>query len=61
LLAAVLYFGEQRFPELIDLRDYQTYAILTGTIMLLGIVISYTSTFFAVRKYLNMRTDKLFY
>jgi cell division transport system permease protein len=36
--------------------------ILLGTsILVIGIVINWISTFFAVNKYLNIKTDKLYY
>ncbi|MCF8230590.1 MAG: permease-like cell division protein FtsX [Bacteroidales bacterium] len=60
LLAALVYFGETNLPELRALRNLEHYSILAGGILLSGILISYFSTFFAVRKFLNVNNDKLY-
>lgn len=42
------------------LFDLKTYAVLFGAIMLLGAVISWLSTYFALRKYLRIKMDDLY-
>jgi len=59
-LMLVLYFMAQEIPELLELQDVKMFAILFALVILLGILISWVSTFFAVRKYLRMRTDSLY-
>ncbi len=61
LLTAILIFSRESIPELINLDQIDTYALLFGLIILLGVVISWISYFFAVRKYLHMKTDQLYY
>ncbi len=61
LLTAALYLGQRQIPELPFFPDPGHLAILYGGVILLGIVISYISTFFAVRKYLKIKTDFLYY
>jgi cell division transport system permease protein len=61
LLATILYFSRQEIPELIDLQDIGLYLSLFGFVILLGIVISWLSTYFAVRKYLRIKEDNLYY
>lgn len=61
MLYGLLTIAEQQFPELADLKDYEAMAFLGGGLLLLGIFIAYLCTFFAVRKYLNLRTDQLYY
>lgn len=60
LLAVLMYVAENNLPELKALRDLEQYAMLAGGVFLTGILISYFSTFFAVRKYLNVNNDKLY-
>lgn len=42
-----------------NLNDVNTYYILSGVVILLGIVISWSSTYFALRRYLRVRADEL--
>lgn len=60
LLGGLLIIGENNLPELRLLRDFRDYSVLAGSVLLAGIVISYLSSFFAVRKYLNVNNDKLY-
>ena len=60
-LAVIIYFSQKELPELINLQDINTFLILFGTVILLGIFISGFSTFFAVKKYLKMNTDRLYF
>jgi cell division transport system permease protein len=60
LLVGLLYFAQREIPELLYLQDEQLIAILFGFVILLGILISWFSTFLAVRKYLRLKTDDLY-
>jgi len=65
LIALVLLFGlvyllQEEFEGVISLRDYDMMAILALGVILTGVVINWISTFFAVNKYLNIKTDKLY-
>lgn len=60
-LSGIIYFSRKELPELIDLQDINIFLILFGTVILLGIFISSFSTFFAVKKYLKMNTDQLYF
>ena len=60
-LAGIIYFSQKEIPELINLQDINIFLILFGTVILLGIFISGFSTFFAVKKYLKMNTDRLYF
>ena len=60
-LAGIIYFSQKELPELINLQDINIFLILFGTVILLGIIISSFSTFFAVKKYLKMNTDQLYF
>ncbi|MEA3504307.1 MAG: permease-like cell division protein FtsX [Bacteroidota bacterium] len=59
-LAVIMFLAEKEVPELIDLRNYSMYGILSGGIIFTGLTLSWISTYFAVNKYLKMENDKLF-
>jgi len=60
LLMVVMYFVFQEIPELIQMVDLLLYMILIVTILVLGILISWFSTWLSVRRYLRMKTDELY-
>lgn len=60
-LCGIIYFAQQELPELIEFQDFEIFASLFGVVILCGVIISSTSTFFAIRKYLRMKTDDLYY
>jgi cell division transport system permease protein len=60
LLMLVLYFALEEIPELLQLQDLQMYIILVVFVIALGVLISWLSTWLAVRKYLRMKTDNLY-
>ena len=61
LLGGVLYLSRQEFPQLVSLQDPLMFLSLFGIVMVLGLIISWVSTYFAVRKYLNIKGDNLYY
>ncbi|QCW98577.1 FtsX-like permease family protein [Aggregatimonas sangjinii] len=60
-LAGLLYYLDETFPELNLLEDIQLLGIVFGGVFLLGILISFISTYFATSRFLNLRTDELYY
>ena len=60
LLMGVLYYARQRMPELFEFQDVQMMATLFGMVLLLAIIITWISTSLAVRRFLRMKTDKLY-
>jgi len=60
LLMGVLYYARQKIPELFEIQDVQMVATLFGMVLLLGIIITWISTSLAVRRFLRMKTDKLY-
>ncbi len=60
-LGGLLYYLNTVFPELGLFGDYTEIALLFGGVFLLGILISWISTFFATQRFLNLRTDELYY
>ncbi len=60
LLIGLLFYLQQKLPELFAIQDVEMVASLFGLVLLLGIIITWISTGLAVRKYLRMTTDKLY-
>ena len=60
MLVIMLYFSIEELPELLELQDPLRLAILVLLILAMGIGISWSSTYLAVRKYLRIKTDLLY-
>ena len=60
-MAAVLYYLNNSFPELELLSDKKILIALFLGIFLMGGLISWLSTFFATSRFLNLKTDELYY
>ncbi|WP_456463069.1 cell division protein FtsX [Lutibacter sp.] len=60
LVAFILYINKT-IPELEMLSNYEMLGILFVAIIILGILITWISTFFATQRFLNLRTDELYY
>lgn len=56
------YYLDQRFPDLgIGLQEnYMPIAIVSIGILLIGIIITSISTYFATQKFLNLKSDQLY-
>ncbi len=60
-MAIVLYYLNNSFPELELLSDVGILAGLFFGIFFMGIFISWLSTYFATSRFLNLKTDELYY
>lgn len=60
-MGAVLYYLNKSFPELELLSDSKLLVGLFVGILLMGIFITWLSTFFATSRFLNLKTDELYY
>lgn len=60
LLFGVLQIGDAQLPELRDLRNDQFTLFIAGGMLLIGLVISLLSTWFAISKYLRNKIDDLY-
>ena len=60
LLMLTLYAGQRQIPEITMFYDIRMLGILFAGVLLLGVIISWISTYFAVRKYLKIKTDYLY-
>jgi cell division transport system permease protein len=61
LLMGVMFLALQEMPELVEIQDIVLLLVLFGAVLILGIVISWLSTYFAVRRFLRMKTDLLYH
>ncbi|WP_437396453.1 cell division protein FtsX [Flagellimonas lutimaris] len=60
-LGVLVYYIDKNFPELNLLQDYIVLIILFVGVFGLGVIISWASTHFATQRFLNLRTDDLYY
>lgn len=60
-MGAVLYYMDKSFPELDLLKDELLLVGLFVGVFLTGIIITWISTFFATQRFLNLKTDELYY
>lgn len=61
VLASCIYYIDLRLPELQLDEEPLKLIIIFGGILVLGVLISLISTFFATQRFLNLRTDDLYY
>lgn len=59
-LVALVYYLDEFLPSLGLLKDYMSLSIVFGGVLLIGIIITWISTFFATQRFLNLRTDDLY-
>ncbi len=60
-MTGVLYYLNNSFPELELLSDKKILVALFVGIFLMSLLISWLSTFFATSRFLNLKTDELYY
>ena len=60
-MGAVLYYMNKSFPELELLNDQTLLIGLFAGVFLMSILITWLSTFFATQRFLNLKTDELYY
>ena len=60
-MGAVLYYSNKTFPELELLEDPIWLVVVFTGVFLIGVLITWISTFLATQRFLNLRTDELYY
>ncbi|WP_419212839.1 cell division protein FtsX [Maribacter sp. X9] len=60
-IAGVIYYVNSNFQDLGLLDEPYIVIILMASVFLLGILISFISTYIATQRFLNLRTDELYY
>lgn len=61
LLISLLIYGNRELPDLISLAELDLYLVLFGIVLFLGITLSWISNYLAVRKYLRIDPDNLYF
>ncbi|MEZ5195862.1 MAG: permease-like cell division protein FtsX [Bacteroidales bacterium] len=61
LLGGIIYIAQRELPELVNIRDIDLFLSLFVIVIILGILISWFSNYLAVRKYIRIKTDYLYY
>lgn len=59
-LIALTFYVDGMFPKLGIAKDYLSMFIILGGVLVVGIVITWISTYFATQRFLNLRTDDLY-
>ncbi|MGB5315658.1 MAG: permease-like cell division protein FtsX [Robiginitalea sp.] len=60
-LAGMLFYLNQNFPQLGLLQDTLQLGLVFAGVFIAGVLISLASTYFATQRFLNLRTDDLYY
>jgi cell division transport system permease protein len=61
MIFGVINMAQSQLPDLTEMNDVNSYFLLAGTVLFLGISISLLSTYFAMRRYLRLHSDDLHY
>lgn len=61
LLSSVIYGLQQELDGIIGFESITAIVLLFILVIILGILITFVSTFFALNKYLRLRTDELYF
>lgn len=56
----LLYYVDSLMPDLKIAKDYTSIGVVVFGVFLFGIIITWTSTFFATQRFLNLKTDDLY-
>ena len=59
-LLFLVYYVDSLFPSLGIAKDYTSIGIVVLGVLLVGIIITSISTFFATQRFLNLKTDDLY-
>ncbi|MEI6764465.1 MAG: permease-like cell division protein FtsX [Bacteroidota bacterium] len=60
-LGVVIWFARQEIPDIITLQQIDLFLMLFASVFIIGFIISWISTYFAVRKFLRVKIDYLYY
>ena len=59
-IAVVLYYIDKSFPEFELTQNQLSIGILFAAVFMVGVFITWWSTFFATQRFLNLKTDQLY-
>lgn len=61
LLMGLINLLEKEFQDFFSFMEYDVLAMIFGTVLISGLIISILSAFIASSKYLKLKTDRLYY
>ena len=61
LLVGVICLAQREFSEIVSFKDVEILGVLFIFVLILGILITWISTFFAVNKFLRVQEDELYF
>jgi len=61
LLFILMFIYAQELKGIVDVEDYKIFGMVFMADLLIGVLISWSSTYFAVNKFLRLKFDELFY
>ncbi len=61
LLFILMFIYAQELKGIVDVEDYKIFGMVFVADLLIGVLISWSSTYFAVNKFLRLKFDELFY
>jgi cell division transport system permease protein len=61
VLTVIMFFIHREIGEIINFFDYKTMGILFAIVIILGVSLSFISTYFSINKYLKLKTVNLYY
>lgn len=59
-IIALTVYADKKLPTLGLLSDVQSIVSVCGAVFILGIIITYISTYFATQRFLNLKSDDLY-
>lgn len=60
MLIGMIYLIQNEMESIINFQDFRLLSILFIIVVIIGVAISWISTYFAVNRYLNIKTDYLY-
>lgn len=61
MLVGVIYLARKEIPEIVSLQSADLFALLFLFVILTGVLLTWLSSYFAVRRFLKARMDTLYY
>lgn len=61
LLTGLIYYLQYNYGLLWSMISWQTATVTAGVVLIAGIILTAVSSFFAVNRYLRMRTDDMYF
>lgn len=60
-IVVLVYSFQREYPDILNIIDVNNLLIVFAAVLILGIILSFFATIFAVNRYLRMKSDKYYY